>query len=248
MSTDRIIAVADGRVAHINRISGNSNYGKYIVLVHDDAVGEMYTLYAHLADVDQGLKAGQAVARGDEMGLMGNSASTGIPVERGHLHFEIGMINNQKFNTWFRHQKLKPDHGNYHGHNLTGINPYDLFATHERLGYFNMADYLRELEPAFTVAVRAGRKPDYFHRYPGLWTGADSFSALVMTVSEGGVPLSGRPATEEERKLLGSRATAVVDVNEARLGRNGLRLVTRKQGAWVLGKNGVRWLEILTYH
>jgi murein DD-endopeptidase MepM/ murein hydrolase activator NlpD len=248
MPTDLVIAAADGRVAYANRIAGNSNYGKYVVLVHDDpTMGEIYTLYAHLADVDPAMRPGAAVTRGQTLGLMGNSASTGIPVVRAHLHFEVGVINNSQFHRWFKAQKLKPDHGNYHGHNLTGIHPLDVFQwqlTHETFG---LGDYLDQLAPAFTLVAKTPRPLNYFARYPSRWTGEPA-TTFVMTVSEGGVPLRGRPATEDERRALAGKRHHILSVDEAVLGRNGLRLVTRKQGNWILGKNGERWLEILAYH
>ncbi len=248
MPTDLIIAAADGRVAYANRIAGNSNYGKYVVLVHDDpTMGEIYTLYAHLADVDPAMRPGAKITRGQTLGLMGNSASTGIPVVRAHLHFEVGVINNTQFHRWFKAQKLKPDHGNYHGHNLTGIHPLDVYRWQETHEVFGLGDYLDQLEPAFTLVAKTPRPLDYFARYPSRWTGEPA-TTIVMTVSEGGVPLRGRPATEDERRALAGKRHHILSVDEAVLGRNGLRLVTRKQGSWVLGKNGERWLEILAYH
>jgi len=249
MPVDKVVAAADGRIAYVNRIAGNSNYGKYVVMLHDDPVGEIYSLYAHLADVPSDIRPGRNINRGEEIGLMGNTSSGGIPVSRAHLHVEIGMINNLRFQQWYRQQKLKPDHGNYHGHNLAGINPIDVFRRQEQHGYFRMDTYLKELAPAFQLVFRAGRRPDYFVRYPGLWGGRDSTGgAITMTVSEGGVPLFARPADEEEKKRLGNQPHHILNVDTNTLGRNGLRLVTTRQGKWVLGKNGVRWLEILTHH
>ncbi|HMP95695.1 MAG TPA: M23 family metallopeptidase [Kiritimatiellia bacterium] len=248
MPTDRILAAADGRVAYANRIAGNSNYGRYIVLVHDDPLGEIYTLYAHMEEIDARIRPGLMVRRGEDMGRMGHSASTGIPIARAHLHFEAGVIMNQRFQTWFRHQKLKPDHGNFHGYNLTGIQPLDVFRRQELYGGFSMLDYLSELEPAFVVVARVPRKPDYYVRYPALWEEGDWSGVVTIAVAEGGAPLRGRPATLEERNELGNQRHRVVTVDEAVLGRNGLRLVTRRQGQWVLGRNGEQWLEILTYH
>jgi murein DD-endopeptidase MepM/ murein hydrolase activator NlpD len=248
MPLDSVFAAAEGRVVYANRVAGNSNYGRYVVLVHDDPVGEIYSLYAHLEEVDAAMRPGVAVAAGDRVGRMGHSASTGIPVVRAHLHFEVGVINNDRFLRWFRAQKLKPDHGNFHGYNLTGINPQDIYAALEQRPVFSMLDYLTTLPPAFTITVRHGRVPDYFVRYAGLWSGeASTGGAVTMTVSEGGVPLSGRAATEEERKALAGRKHEVVAVDEAVLGRNGLRLVTRGSKGWTLGRNGERWLEILLY-
>jgi murein DD-endopeptidase MepM/ murein hydrolase activator NlpD len=249
MPRDDVLAVADGRVAYFNKIAGNSNYGKYIVLMHDDPLGETYTLYAHLAQVYPDVVIGKKVSRGDKIGLMGNSASTGIPVGRAHVHFETGMMLNRYFHGWYKRQKLKPDHGNYHGHNLAGVNPYEVLRWQNEHGYFSMAEYMAHTEPAFSLVIRAAQIPDYFIRYPGLWAGGKpSGNAMVITVSEGGVPLSGRPATEQERTLLGSRRHHILSVNEDVLGRNGLHLVTKRKGQWILGKNGERWLEVLTYH
>lgn len=246
---DMVTAAADGRVLYVNRIAGNSNYGRYIVLGHQDPMGEIYTLYAHLQDTESKLKPGLNVNRGEVIGKMGNSASTGLPLARAHLHFEVGIMNNQHFHRWYKRQKLKPDHGNHHGHNLSGIQPLDVFKWQEQNGPFSMKDYLDQLTPAFTVAVSSSRIPDYFQRYPSLWSGGNSTGgALVMNISEGGVPQSGRPATAEERSRLGTKKNMVISVNDEALGRNGLRMVIKKQGQWVLGKNGERWLEILLYH
>lgn len=245
---DEVYAVADGRIAYINRVAGNSTYGIYVVLAHDDPVGEIFTLYSHLASVASHWRAGQPVNRSDVLGVMGNTASSGIPMVRAHLHFEIGVINNRRFDRWYRAQKLVPDHGNYHGHNLTGIDPLAVYRRHEESLYFNMLEYLRTLPPAFTLLIRAERQLDYFERYPALWTDeAFDRRGMVMTVSEGGVPLSGRNARPEEMEALGRHKTDVLRVDEDVLGRNGLRLIVRRQNEWQLGRNGERWLEILTY-
>ncbi len=245
---DEVYAVADGHVVYINSVAGNSTYGVYIVLVHNDPVGEIYTLYSHLARPKSGLREGRAVRRGDVLGIMGNTASTGIPMHRAHLHFEVGMINNRRFHEWYSAQELIPDHGTWHGHNLTGIDPLAIFDTREEEIRFSMLDYLRELEPAFRIIFRAERTLDYFRRYPALWDGSPfTAGAIVMTVSEGGVPLSGRMASLEEVEAMERDSVRVLDVDEEVLGRNGLRLVVRRGGEWAFGRNGERWLEILQY-
>lgn len=247
MPLDRVLAAADGRIAYVNRVAGNSNYGRYVVIVHDDPVGEIYTLYAHLEEVDSRIKPGLGVQRGEELGRMGHSASTGIPITRAHLHFEIGVIKNSHFRSWFRAQKLKPDHGNYHGHNLAGLHPLDAFRRQETQGVFNMQDYLMELPPAFTLLFRSRGTLDYFNRYPSLWSGGSAEGAVVVAVSEGGVITGGRPASPEEEILLAGRNHRVMTVNEEALGRNGLHLIYRRQGEWELGREGERWLEIMRY-
>lgn len=244
---DRIFSMADGRVAYISKSPGNSNYGRYVVVVHDDPMGEIYSLYAHLEEIADGLRVGQNVERGDDLGRMGYSPANIIPVARSHLHLEAGVIINQRFPEWYNRQKLKPDHGVYHGHNLRGIDPLDVYREQQEHGRFNMADYLAQREPAFAIIVKASRKPDYFRRYEALWSGDEPGGAMVVSVSEGGVPLSGRPATEAENELLGKQNSAILSVSEEALGRNGLRLVVPKNGTWHLGKNGAQWLQILLF-
>jgi murein DD-endopeptidase MepM/ murein hydrolase activator NlpD len=245
---DPVYAVADGQVVYVNRVAGNSNYGIYAVLTHEDPVGDIYSLYSHLASVERSLQAGQSIQRGDVIGVMGNTASTGIPMVRAHLHFEIGMIKNMGFATWYRAQKKIPDHGTWHGHNLTGIDPLAVYADGSDEPVFSMLDYLKNVSPAFVLLFEAPQALDYFHRYPGLWVGErHQGNAQVIAVSEGGVPISGRTATEEEEALLGRAFSHVLMADETVLGRNGLRLVVQRQGTWELGRAGERWLEILMY-
>lgn len=247
MPNDRIYAPLDGEVAYANRIAGKSNYGRYLVLLHDDPVGRIFTLYAHLEEISPSVHAGHKVRKGDDIGRMGHSDSTGLDISRAHLHFEVGMMLNRNFHVWYKKQKRKPDHGNYHGQNLMGINPLDVYRWQEEKGAFSMADYLRQLEPAFSLVVKVPHTLDYFERYPLLWSGAAHTGVMVLSVSEGGVPVAGRNATAEEAGLIKGKRHAVLAVNETVLGRNGLRLVVRRQGQWQLGKNGERWLEVLSW-
>lgn len=243
---DKIYAITDGHVAYVNRRAGNSNYGIYIVLVHADEVGEIYSLYAHLAKASSSLKVGQAVERGEVIGVMGHTASTGIPIQRAHLHLEVGVINNLNFAQWYRAQKKVPDHGNYHGHNMTGISPLAIYGGSETNLQFSMHEYLSTLPPAFTLVVKLDHAMDYFKRYPRLWIGESVDSGpVVLEASEGGVLLRGRTATAEEADQLGTQRVSVLEANEELLGRNGLRHVVHRNGKWILGKNGEAWLDIL---
>jgi murein DD-endopeptidase MepM/ murein hydrolase activator NlpD len=245
---DPVFAVADGCVGYINRTGGNSSYGIYVVLLHKDVAGEYYTLYSHLAAAGAELKEGDAVARGAEIGRMGNTSTLGIPVQRSHLHVEFGTILNERFSGWFRKEKLKPFHGNLHGYNLAGLNPMILFPYMNSGERFDIQQYLTNCPVAFRLIVPVTEKPDYYCRYPLLWTGGEPCSgAMVMDVSESGVPLRARAVSEEEAALLQKNKPRVLEAFPEVLGRNGARLVVEQNGSWIPGRNAAQWLEIILY-
>lgn len=249
-ATDAIFAVADGEVAYINRAGGNSSYGIYVVIAHQDRIGEVYTLYSHLASVPKSLSQGDTVTRGQEIGIMGHSSTLGIPQQRSHLHFEICMMLNPDFLRWYQSKKLTPSHDRYHGFNLIGLNPHLLLTRlHDRdEARFSFAEALRLTPTAWTLLLATDRLPSYFQKYPTLWQGDLYYRGpLVMEVSESGAPLSGRPATPEEIETLGTRKTRVLEVNTEVLGRNGTRHILRQNGVWDVASAGERWLEILLY-
>ena len=244
---DAVFAVADGRVGYINRRAGNSSYGIYVVLLHEDRLGEFYTLYAHLASVPDALTAGNSVTNGTSIGQIGHTSTLGIPVQRSHLHFEFGTMLNNRFDRWLRSNKMTLTHGLMHGWNLAGLNPVELFSSMKNGTHFVFESCILETPVAFRLIVKVDERPDYYCRYPTLWTGEDPAGAIVLDVSEGGVPLHGRGATAEEIALLGRKRAHVLEAFPDVLGRNGKRLVVSKDSHWIPGSNASRWLDILLY-
>lgn len=245
---DAVCAVAAGAVAYVNTVVGNSNYGKYVALVHSCPSGTVYTLYAHLAAISPGVAQGSAVKAGDVLGVLGHTANPPIPRAQAHLHFEVGLIMNARFSRWFRLQNLKPNHGNFNGWNLLAVDPLAVFEKQRQSPDFDFFNYIAALPPAFEIVLATRNKPDYFERYPSLWEGAPYLGAgLKMEVSGNGLPIKGRNAVAAERELLGSRRSAVLRVNRETLGRNGCHLVVCRNGAWRLSSEGEKWLKILTY-
>ncbi len=245
---DDVVTAADGTVAHVNRIAGNSDYGHYVVMVHGDPAGPVYTLYAHLDEIAKNLKAGQDLPRGSRLGRLGRTPTTVIPVERSHLHFEVGVLLNPEFRGWFRARKLKPDHGNYSGLNLFGFNPIAPYVSQAAGVPFSLGAHLAAQPPAFELAIQVKRRPNYFTLYPSLWRGEPHAGGpIVVAVSDGGVPLAGRNAVPEDTERMGRARAVVLRVDAEVLGRNGRRLVVPKGGTWVLGRAGEAWLDILTY-
>src|SRR5688572_30067097 len=62
---DPVMATADGTVVYINRRTGLSNFGNYLILKHSVDGVEVYSLYAHLSEVRADLKAGATVKQGE---------------------------------------------------------------------------------------------------------------------------------------------------------------------------------------
>ena len=243
---DPVFAVADGRVGYANRVVGHSNYGLYVVLEHETVMGTIYTLYAHLRSVEDHVRPGAMVQKGDMLGIMGNTPSSIIPVVRSHLHFEVGVMQNRRFPDWASREEIRNLHGVHHGWNLAGIQPLALYRSEERSQPFSMLAYLETIPEAFALVVEARRPVDYFVRHPLLWEGDGSpRGQVVLSVSEGGVVLRGRPATQEEGAA--QSLPYVLRVDEEALGRNGLRHVVLRGHRWQIGSNGVRWLSILLH-
>ncbi len=169
---DRIFSAMAGQVAYINQ-GLNGPYGKYVILFHPQAEVPVYTLYAHLAYIEPSLKVGDAVPKGKTIALMGHTAiaSSPIPKDRAHLHFEVGLRLSDSFNQWYAQKLGKEEspniHGVWNGQNLTGFDPNYLLSS----TYVNVADVIRALPTALAVTVRTDRTPDFVKRYPRLVVG-----------------------------------------------------------------------------
>ncbi len=248
---DDVYAVADGRVGYINPHAGNSNYGVYVVLFHPDPLGEVYTLYAHMAHVDPDLSQGRTVSAGARLGRMGRTPARIVPVARSHVHFEIGLKANRRFAAWLEARAIPSPHGAGHGWNLMGLDPLAVWAAQARAGEtFTLQSHVSSIPAAVTLALRSSGPPDFFQRYPSLWEGeptAFAGPALAVSLCAGGVPLRGRVATDAETARLARETAVVLDVETDVLGRNGRRLVARSGGAWRLSSSGRQWVDIFLF-
>lgn len=172
-ATDAIYAVMAGRVVYINAVAGNSSYGRYIVIEHEQADVPVYTLYAHLASIEKGLREGQLVEGGQRIATMGRSAAGyTIPKQRAHLHFEIGLRKSNDFDRWYRRAGYtgKNHHGNYSGLNLTGADPIHFWETVRASEFGTFREYLHSLPTAFTLRIGTQQVPEFINRYPRLLT------------------------------------------------------------------------------
>jgi peptidoglycan LD-endopeptidase LytH len=266
---DSVHAVADGEVAFINTKPGLSNYGRYIVLRHRWNGVEMYTLYAHLSEVANGLVVDQPVRKCQVIATMGHSSNTreGISQDRAHLHFEVDLLLNPNFRIWYpKHEPKAPPFGNYNGLNLFGMDPAALFrkaVADPKLSAaqsgINFADFVAQQPIAFSVLVGARPFP-WLTMHPeqvqSVAGKPDRVVAYEVGATSWGLPVSVWPRTAEEttdaqRSVLQRGLPVLVRVNEDSLASSGncygmVRRNTRGHG-WEFGDKGREWVELLTY-
>jgi len=192
---DIVRAAAAGTLVYANRDARASNYGRYAVIEHPMPSGApIYTLYAHLASISA--EPGQHVAQGQPIAVMGFTGD-GIDRARAHLHFEIGLVLGDHFDSWYRtFIPADPNrHGNYHGMNLAGVDPAPLLIASGRSTTPDFRAYVRSLEPTFKIAfpnvpgfalpvrypwlVASGAAGD---RPPASWIVAFSYSGVPVGI------------------------------------------------------------------
>lgn len=197
---DEVFAAMNGVVRHLNGVSGHSSYGKYVVLEHLDLTPALYTLYAHLAEVNPKLKVGARVKVAASLGKMGNtSAGYRIPLNRSHLHFEIGLRLTDHFQGWYASRKFSTPnrHGNYSGFNLVGLDPLDFYGRYKAKTIDTPLAFLRSLPVVTTVRARFAGTPDFTTRYPSLsrpLKPGESPKAWDASFGPHGIPLRVVPA------------------------------------------------------
>lgn len=166
---DDIYCAMDGKVRVLNRIAGNSGYGRYVVVEHPQLDVGVYTLYAHMAELDPKIAVGADIKAGDRIGKMGRSASYSIGRPQAHLHFEIGLKLSDNFNKWYASKKYKEKNlfGNFNGMNLMGFDPLAFFND-ARAGKISggLASYIMSIPTAYVVRVYTRATPDFVRDYP----------------------------------------------------------------------------------
>lgn len=250
---DPILAAADGTVAYVNPKAGLSNYGIYLVLRHYIQGWEIYTLYAHLAELAAGIAPGQTVKAGHTLGIMGRTANTRDPIsrERAHLHFEINLLVNEHFSDW--HQKHFPgqrdDHGMWNGRNLLGIDPRAvLLQQHHEPASFDLGNLIQNQPVLCRTLVRSDAFP-WLQRYPLTVQASNTpphqpIVAYELHHNFLGIPLLIIPRTAEEAphqarfQLLEVYDTVARDYPCQ-------KMVRRQNSRWQLTPEAERFLDLL---
>jgi murein DD-endopeptidase MepM/ murein hydrolase activator NlpD len=253
--TDPVLATADGTVAYINTKPSLSNFGNYVILRHEMDGLEIYSTYAHLRSVREGLKIGQSVNAGDTIGIMGRSANTreGISKDRAHVHFELNLSINDRFPTWYKktYPGQRNDHGKWNGRNLVGLDPRLIFLAQQTEGKkFNLLNFVRNQTELCRVLVRATGFP-WLKRYSALVrrnpvAEKEGVMGYEIALNFNGLAFELIPRAASEIKSKGKFQLLSVNATEHEKNRCG-RLVTKRGNRWELSSQGIRSLELLTY-
>lgn len=252
---DPVMATADGVVVYVNRRPELSNYGNYVVVQHVVEGMDLFSLYAHLAQVRDGLYPGTRVKAGETLGVMGRTSNTQarISKERAHLHFELALRLSDRFAEWRRAREpnQRNDHGEWNGQNLVGLDVARVLREQARLGNaFSIRRFIREQTELCRVQVRATQF-SFLKRYPGLIesnprAAKEGVAGYELALNYAGLPFLMVPRTAAEMKSKARFALISVNSREQAARPCG-KLVMKKGGEWVLAHNGERLLDLLTY-
>jgi murein DD-endopeptidase MepM/ murein hydrolase activator NlpD len=198
---DEVRAIADGKVVHTNLVAGYSNYGKYIVIEHHWDGSPYYSLYAHLKEIDA--RVGQTVQRGQHIAVMGYTGE-GINQERAHLHLELNLMLNHRFQGWYDscHEHDPNRQGIYNGMNLAGMNIARLYLALQEKPSLTIAEFLADEEMFYKVTIPKSR---YFE-LPKLYPWMVSANAIVdpalweVSFTRGGLPFKIEPSARRVRR------------------------------------------------
>jgi murein DD-endopeptidase MepM/ murein hydrolase activator NlpD len=253
--TDPVMATADGTIAYMNKKSGLSNYGIYVVLKHRIDGLEIFSLYAHLREIRADLKIGSSVKAGETIGVMGRTTNTReqISKERAHVHFELNIFVNDRFSAWYK--KTFPgqrnDHADWNGQNMIGFDPRAVLLADQKLGgKFNLVDWFQNQTELCRVVVRDTDFP-WLKRYaplirPNPVAQKEGIVGYELVLNFSGLPIQAIPRAASELKS--SAKYRLLSVNEAEQQKNSCRsLVTKRSGRWELASNGIHLLDLLTY-
>jgi murein DD-endopeptidase MepM/ murein hydrolase activator NlpD len=252
---DPVMVTADGTVAYINRKSGLSNYGNYIVVKHIVEGMEIYSLYAHLSEVRDSLKPGQPVKTGEVIATMGRTSNTSqrIGQDRAHVHFELNLFVSENFPAWYRKHfpDQHDDHGQWNGQNLLGLDPREILLAQKARGEkFHLLEYIQNQTELCRVLVRQVDFP-WVKRYRALLRSnpvaeKNGPAAYELVLNFNGIPFQIIPRAASEVK--GTARYQLLEVNEAEQKKNPCRhLIVQRGKSWQLTEHGIQLLDLLTW-
>jgi murein DD-endopeptidase MepM/ murein hydrolase activator NlpD len=252
--TDPVMASCDGAVAYVNQRVSTSNYGKYVILRHHIEGMEVFTLYAHLSEIADGIRAGKAVKTGDVIATMGRTSNTRerISKERAHVHFEINLFLSDRFPIWYRkeHPREPDDHGIWNGMNLVGIDPRLVLLEQNAQGAkFSLLRFIQSRPELCRVLVKDASL-SFAKRYPMLVRSnpvaqKEGIAGYEILFDFNAVPIALTPRAASEFKS--RQKYQLLSVNAEEQQKNPCRkFVARRGKGWELTNHAISFLDLLT--
>ena len=249
---DSIFAAMPGVVRYVNAKAGDSSYGRYIVMEHPAMKPAVYTLYAHLARIATDVRAGLEVDAGHVIGTMGHSSGGYmIPVDRSHLHFEIGVMMTRNFQAWYDRRRFgsRNEHDIWNGMNLMGVDPLAFYNDWRAGRIKSVQDFFERMDTVVRVRIATFRTPDFVTRYPSLLTKplpAGLVAGWEIQFNWTGVPFAWTPLTTSEVEGLKRDQPRILEVNSAIERRERSKsLAVSRRGNWTPGKDLETALQLL---
>ncbi len=243
-ATDPVFAAMAGVVRHVVSSPGQSGYGRHVVVEHTGVAPAIYTLYAHLARIEPGIRTGVTVGAGQTLGLMGHSSGGYmIPVARAHLHFEVGVAITSDFQGWYDRRRFgsRNEHGMWNGMNLVGVDPVAFFDAWRSGRMGTVRDFFLTQRTAVRLRVATFRTPDFVTRYPALLTKAMPFGPVAgweIRFTWTGLPFAWTPLSAAEVAGLPSGQPQFLEVDaELERRERSKSLAVARRGGWVAGKD-----------
>jgi peptidoglycan LD-endopeptidase LytH len=251
--TDPIFAAAEGTVCYVNSRAGLSNYGRYIVIGHTLEGLEIFTIYAHLSTIMDGVAPGRIVEAGARIATMGRSTNAGsIGRHRAHLHFEITLVINDDYHAWlqFRNPGQSNDHGAWNGRNFLGLDPEAIFREQQRQGDdFSLRRFIRDQTTFFTVYVPKKDFP-WLRRYVPLVRlnpdiKPDQITGHHVRFNGYGLPFQIQPVSREEPS---NGKIVLMDVNDSMYRDcKCRRLIVKRSGNYQISSTTQELIDLLTF-
>jgi len=252
-SIDTVMAARSGKMVYINRNISASNYGKYAVLLHDLEGLPLYTLYAHLRNVDEALNVGDVIDAGATLGTLGRTTNTrdGISKMRAHLHFEIGVQVNTKFSQWFDrwYKGGNNFHRGWNGMNLLGLDAAKILKR-ANAGSLEILEHLKS-EPILCRLMIFLEDFDWLERFPQLVDDDNledraPIQAWEVHLNFNGIPVRMIPVRNEVQS--GGAKYKILKVDDEILKKHPCSgLIFRKGQQWVFTAKGKRAMDLLLY-
>jgi len=255
---DDVRAAGEGTVVYVCRQAGSSNYGKYVVIEHRLLGPPFYTLYAHMASVEEEIETGAVVKRGQKVGVLGRTSNEfDIDADHAHLHFEVNLMVNRHYLEWSRKKgDGAPRHGLYNGANLLGLDPVRFFQFLQINSDLGVGDFVRRERVAFRVLTPLAKDFSWIEQYSFALSGpiTETTRALEISMTYYGLPVRVVPQSREEIaparwKALANGIYPLTFADTRELTSHACcALVISRGKYWRLGPKGYDWLRQLLFH